>query len=110
MATYSDIYIDQGSTYSSAIRVKNSDGSPYPLDGYSVRGQVRKSYNSQNAINFEINTTDNININISLTSEQTRSLKPGRYVYDVEIYNEGGHVIRVAEGQIEISPACTRPE
>jgi len=111
MATYSDIYIDQGSTYSSTIGVTNVDGTPFILTGYSARGQIRKSYNSQNATPFatNINVPSSGNVNISLTASQTRAMKSGRYVYDVEVYNAGGYVLRIAEGQLEISPASTRP-
>lgn len=111
MATYSNIYIDQGSTYSSIIDVKDGNGLPFNLTGYTPRGQIRKSYSSSTAINFvtSINTPINGKIGMSLTATQTRAMKPGRYIYDIEIYNSGGHVIRVAEGQVEISPASTRP-
>jgi hypothetical protein len=112
MATYSDIFIDQGSTYFSTINVKNSNGLPYILTGYSARGQIRKTYSSLTAINFvtSINVPSSGNVSVSLTSTQTRAMKPGRYVYDVEIYNSGGGVLRIAEGQVEISPAATKPE
>jgi hypothetical protein len=112
MAKYSDIYIDQGSTYSSTINVKNVDETPFLLTGYSARGQIRKSYNSTTAISFttSIPAPTSGNINISLTASQTRAMKSGRYVYDVEIYNTSGHVMRTAEGQVEISPASTRPQ
>ena len=111
MATYSDIYIDQGSTYSSTINVKNVDTTPFNLTGYSARGQIRRSYNSLTSTSFatNINVPTSGNVNISLTATQTRAMKPGRYVYDVEVYNAGGHVLRIAEGQVEISPASTRP-
>jgi hypothetical protein len=111
MATYSDIFIDQGSTFSSTISVKNTNGTPYNLTGYSVRGQIRKTYSSLTAISFttNINVPTSGNVGISLTASQTRGMKPSRYVYDVEIYNDGGHVLRIAEGQVEISPASTRP-
>ena len=111
MATYSDIYIDQGSTYSSTINVKNVDATPFVLTGYSARGQIRRSYNSLTSTSFatNINVPTSGNVNISLTATQTRAMKPGRYVYDVEVYNAGGHVLRIAEGQVEISPASTRP-
>lgn len=111
MATYSDIFIDQGSTYSSTIDVLDTNGLPFNLTGYSARGQIRKSYSSANAIVFatNINLPLTGKVNISLTSSQTRGMKAGRYVYDVEIYNNGGHVIRISEGQVEISPASTRP-
>lgn len=111
MATYSNIYIDQGSTYASVIDVKDGNGLPFNLAGYTPRGQIRKSYSSSTAINFatSINIPLQGKIGLSLTASQTRAMKPGRYIYDVEIFNSGGHVIRVAEGQVEISPASTRP-
>jgi hypothetical protein len=111
MATYSDIFIDQGSTYSSTVDVLESNGLAYNLTGYSARGQVRKSYASQNAIDFttNINLPTQGKVNISLNSAQTRSMKAGRYVYDIEVFNNSGHVIRISEGQVEISPATTRP-
>lgn len=111
MAAYSNIYIDQGSTYASVIDVKDSNGMPFNLSGYTSRGQIRKSYSSSTAINFatSINLPTQGKVGISLTAAQTRAMKSGRYIYDVEIFNTGGHVIRVAEGQVEISPASTRP-
>jgi hypothetical protein len=111
MATYSDIFIDQGSTYSSTISVKGDTGTPFVLTGYTARGQIRKSYGSTNAVAFatNINVPTSGNVGISLTAVQTRAMKPGRYVYDVEVYNTTGHVLRIAEGQVEISPASTRP-
>ncbi len=111
MATYSNIYIDQGSTYASVIDVKDSNGLPFNLSGYLSRGQIRKSYSSSTAINFAtfINLPTQGKVGISLTATQTRAMKSGRYIYDIEIFNTGGHVIRVAEGQVEISPASTRP-
>jgi hypothetical protein len=111
MATYSDIFIDQGSTYASTIDVLDPNGYAFNLTGYSARGQIRKTYSSTNAINFatNINDPETGKVNISLTAIQTRVMKAGRYVYDVEVYNNGGHVIRISEGQVEISPASTRP-
>lgn len=111
MATYSNIYIDQGSTYSSVVEVKDINGLPFDLSDYSSRGQIRKSYQSTLFVPFatSINFPLTGKVSLSLTALQTRGMKPGRYVYDVEVYNNGGHVIRIAEGQVEISPASTRP-
>jgi hypothetical protein len=109
MATYSNIYIDQGSTYSSVIDVKDGNGLPFNLTGYSSRGQIRKSYSSNTAISF----TTNINlplqgkVQVLLIAAQTRAIKAGRYVYDIEIYNSSGHVLRISEGQVEINPGIT---
>jgi len=128
MATYSNIYIDQGSSYSSVIKVKNSNKMPFDLSGYSARGHIRRSYTSSNFVAFStaIDDTESGEITISLTPAQTKAMKPGRYVYDVEIFHReymtiqpvppappytmpiDNPVTRVAEGQVEISPASTR--
>jgi len=112
MATYSDIFIDQGSTFTLTIDVPDANGLPFDLSDYTARGQIRKTYMSTNAIDFtvDINDPDTGKVNISLTAAQTRVMKAGRYVYDVEVYNSEDHVIRIREGQVEISPAVTYPE
>ena len=46
MAVYANISIDQGSTFSSTVTVEGSDGLVFNLTGYTVRGQIRKSYTS----------------------------------------------------------------
>ena len=86
MATYSNIYIDQGSTYASVIDVKDSNGLPFNLTGYLSRGQIRKSYSSSTSTSFAtfVNLPLEGKVGVSLTATQTRGMKPGRYVYDVE--------------------------
>lgn len=128
MATYSNIYIDQGSSYSSVIKVKDSNKMAFNLSGYAARGHIRRSYTSSNFVAFSttISDTESGEITINLTPLQTKAMKPGRYVYDVEIFHRefitispvppappytqaiDDPVIRVAEGQVEISAASTR--
>lgn len=109
MANYSDINIDQGSSFSSIITVDDANGLAFDLEGYSARGQIRKSYASLTAVNFAcvINDPASGQVAISLTSTTTRTLKAGRYVFDVEIYNISNDVTRIAEGQVNVSPAVT---
>jgi hypothetical protein len=111
MAQYTDITIDQGSTYSGKIPVVGSNKLPVDLTGYSARGQIRRSYSSLTAVPFTINIDDPQSgvIFINLTPAQTSAMKPGRYVFDVEIYNvDETDVIRVSEGQAEITPRATK--
>lgn len=111
MALYTDISIDQGSTYSGRIPVVNNDGLPVDLTSFDARGQIRKSYASTSAINFDIVIDDPVSgvINLRLDPEVTQTLKAGRYVFDVEIY-DNTDVIRVSEGQVHVSPRVTRDE
>ena len=49
---------------------------------------------------------------ISLTNTQTDALRPGRYVYDVElsfIDDQANTIVeRILEGRIQISPSVTK--
>ena len=114
MAGYQEIFIDQGTTFNSVVPVKSSSGLPVDITGYFARGQIRKHWTSSRAINFitRIDDPSTGKIYIGLTSEQTRSIKPGRYWFDLELYNNDNdaptQVIRVIEGQAHVTPRISR--
>jgi len=109
MATYANLFIDQGSDFTFTLDLSTTVGL-LDLTNYSARGQIRKSYISSTAIDFDIsiNVSDN-KLTCSLTSAQTSLLKYGRYVYDVEILSGDSPAIvtRVIEGQIDVTPRVT---
>ena len=110
MAIYSNLTMDQGSTFNATVDVTDVDNNVLVLTGYSVAGQMRKSYDSVNAINFtcEIQNAQLGQVAISLTATQTNAIAAGRYVYDVEITSGAGTVTRIIQGQIEVTPGVTR--
>ena len=103
MATYSNLFIDQGSDFSFTVDLSAEDFS-LNLNTYTARGQVRKTYYSSNATNFSIVIDDADTLIASLTAAQTSALKAGRYVYDIEIVSGDSTPIitRVIEGQIDV--------
>jgi|TARA_R110000744_G_scaffold135209_1_gene244595 hypothetical protein len=110
MAVYSNMTIDQGTDFSSAIDVTDADGDAVNLTGYTVAGQIRKTYTSSTAVNLTCavsNATSGI-VSVALTAAQSNAMKSGRYVYDVEITSSGGAKTRVLEGQVEITPGVTQ--
>ena len=110
MAIYSNFTIDQGTTFSADIDVTDADGDILNLTGYTVAGQMRKSYNSTTFTAFSAsvsNATGGV-VTIGLSATQTNALKAGRYVYDVEITASDATVTRIVEGQIEVTPGVTR--
>ena len=112
MAVYSNISIDQGSDFATVITVEGSDGLLFDFTGYTARGQIRKSYASLTAVDFSVSVQSAIGgtIAVSLDNEQTFGMKPGRYLYDLEVkHTASGIVTRVVEGQLEINPAATHP-
>lgn len=109
MAVYANLFIDQGTSFSTTITVEQADGLGFDLTGYTARGQIRKTYSSTSYVAFttSITTPANGEISLTLTAAQTAKIKAGRYQFDIEISN-GTLVQRVIEGQVEINPRVTR--
>ena len=110
MAIYSNLSVDQGSTFTVYIDVTDADGDSFDLTSYTVAGQIRKNYNSLNAISFNatLYNAPGGTIALNLTDTQTNLMKSGRYVYDVEVTSPGGEITRVVEGQVEVFAGVTR--
>ncbi len=108
----SNLYIDQGSDYSTTITIKDSNGSIIDLTDHTVISQIRKTYSSGTSTVF--NTTVDVpstsgKLTLSLTNVQTLNIIAGIYVYDVVILNTtSGIKSRVSEGSIVISPGVSR--
>ena len=109
MAVKANITIDQGSDFSVTIDVTNSDDSVFDLTGYTVASQMRKNYASLSpAATFTCKHSGSSGeITISLTSNTTNSIEPGRYLYDVEI-TANNVITRVVEGIATVTPGITR--
>ena len=112
MAAITNFYIDTGSTFGAVITVRGSDGLPLNLTGFSVSSYIRKSYASATHIDFNatVYSITGGQVRVSLTDEQTTGIKPGRYMYDIEIESSTGERLRVSEGIIIFTPQITKPD
>ena len=110
MASISNIFIDQGATFTTTVTETDSNGDAVNLSGYSVAAQIRKTFLSSSATAFTatISNASSGEITISLTDTQTTALEAGRFVYDVLINASGGTKTRVVEGQVTVNPSVTR--
>lgn len=110
MAEYVELFIEQGTTFSTTINVSENDGSAKDLSSYSARSQMRKSYYASSAKDFTMVKSDAAGgeITMSMTAANTSNLTPGRWVYDVEIEDGAGVVTRIFEGIIVVLPGVTR--
>lgn len=109
MAIYEEMQIDQGSTFSYLVSIKNlTDQAPFDLSGYTGTAHMKRSYKSLTiSATFTVVVGLNGIVTLSLTDEQTALIKSGRYLYDVVIESPEGEVYRVIEGIADVTPAVT---
>ena len=112
MASYANISADQGADLQIPVTIEDVNGDPLDLSNYNLYGQVRRTYKSENAVDFTVNKAADATtgeITVLLTATQTEAMKSGRYVYDVYAKNTGtNQVIKVIEGMLELVPAVTK--
>jgi len=110
MAAFSEIVIEQGSTFNSTLNVEDTNGDAINLYAYTANSQMRKSYYSTTAYTITSNVTGIANgeITLSMSAANTSSLSAGRYVYDVKITSPSSVVTRVVEGIVTVLPSVTR--
>lgn len=109
MTAYLDI--DQGSDFTVIIDLENDDGTPMNLSNVSIYSQFRKSFNSSTAYSFVCEVLDAVNgkFSLKLSGITSSNIKPGRYLYDVELLNtQVGTKSRVVEGIVTINPEITK--
>jgi hypothetical protein len=109
-AAYSNLYLEQGTTFNTTITLDDVYGELYDLTGYTANSQIRKSYYSSNATaTFSTNINSQYGtISLGLTSQVTSNIAPGRYVYDTTITDLNGSITRILEGVVDVSPRVTR--
>ena len=112
MAAYTELYMDQGTTFSNILTLTDDlTSASINVSGYTVRSQMRRSYYSAKAtanITCTITNASSGEITMSLTDGQTANIKAGRYLFDVETVDTGGVVSRVLEGIITVTPGVTK--
>jgi len=112
MASYANLTADQGADFQVSVTIEDANGDILDLTDYSVYGQVRRTYKSNNAVDFNVLIAADPTlgqISIKLSAAQTAAMKSGRYVYDVYAVNDSNNqTIKVIEGMLELVPAVTQ--
>lgn len=107
-AGYQDLYLEQGTTFTTSLTLTDNTNAAYNLIGFSVSSQAKTSYYSTSpSIVFNTSLTDASNgvITLSANSAVTTNVSARqKLVYDVKITDATNGVTRVLEGQIFVSP------
>mgnify|MGYP001225228791 FL=1 len=118
MAQYEEITIDQGSDVAIQLDLVDHTGAAKSLLNHTITAKMKKNYKSTDSSDIQdfsaiVSTPSTAGIvTLSLTNSQTDALKPGKYVYDVEISfidsDNATIVERVLEGRIQVTPSVTK--
>lgn len=110
MATVAYLDIDQGSDFSTEMTLENDNGTPMNLTGFTAYSQFRKSYGSTIGYTFTTSIDSPFTgvVKLQLSGDMSSTIKPGRYLYDVELRNGENNKIRVVEGIVTINPEITK--
>jgi hypothetical protein len=111
-AGYQELFLEAGTSFNTTIYIDDVYGDSYNLQNYSAASQIRKSYYSSNATaTFSTTIGNNGQIALSLNANTTSNIYPGRYLYDIVIYDNddaSNNTIRILEGIINVTPRVTR--
>jgi hypothetical protein len=105
-----NLYIDQGTTFSTEITITDDYGNPVDLSSATFAAQARRSFTSTTAYPFTISfATDGTDgaVLLTMTATQTGGMAAGRYVYDAD-YSIGAVVIRFLRGTVTVFPSATQ--
>jgi hypothetical protein len=110
LAAFTELYIEQGATFSTTVNVEDTQGNSINLASYTAASQMRKSYYSTSASNITstITGTANGEITLSMTAANTANLTAGRYLYDLVITAPDSTKTRVVEGIVIVLAGVTR--
>ena len=108
-----DITIEQGATFNLVFIYQDQNGDPINLTGMTARMQLRRQFNSPDAL-LSLTTENgrislggtNGTITLNVGANETANLS-GSGVYDIELVN-GPVVKRILEGSYSICPEVTR--
>jgi hypothetical protein len=109
-AAYQNLYIEQGTSFSTTITLDDVYGDIYDLTGYTANSQIRKSYYSSNATAAFLAIVDanTGTVSLSMSTPTTANIAAGRDVYDTIIKTPAGDATRILEGVVDVSPSVTR--
>lgn len=103
-----NLTINAGTDFSQTFVLEQFDRSELDLSNYQVKSQMRKWYGSSSFVEFSTSIFSGGRIIITLTSDQTKDIDPGRYVYDILITDPLSVTSRVVEGMVFVSGGVTR--
>lgn len=111
MSAKYDFDLAQGATFNRTLVIKDSTGTALDLTGNSLAGQIRTSVHSSTVagtFDFVIVDAGGGTISMKMTSANTTLVPAQQCVYDVELTQANGDIIRILAGYVNVLANVTR--
>ena len=113
MAEYVELYIDQGSDFSTTVALNDDNTNlPQNVTGYIVTSSLRRSLLSPNTsanIVCSLYDAPNGEFLLTMSAGATANLRAGSYLFDVKVYDTlSATSSRLIEGVMFVTPSVTR--
>ena len=118
MSVYvNNLTVNIGADFTQTYDLYQTGGKVIDLTGYTAASKLRKHRDSATSVSFTVGFPDRLNgkIKISIPSWTTSRLKPGRYLYDIDVcftQDIVGHpneiILKLLQGRFVVSPSITR--
>ncbi len=104
-----NLVIEQGTDFSATFTIKNSDGAPVNLLGFTAAAKLKTSYyTTSTATDFAVTFANRSSGIIRLIYRILYDyMKPRRYVYDIVLTSATGNKTRFIEGIATVTPGVT---
>ena len=108
-ASNADLLVYQGDDYSATVTVRNADGSPADITGYTAKAQIRRAIaDEEPEVAVEIVTAvSSPQILLSIHHTQTSSLSGG-YIWDLQLTTPANAVTTIMRGRVKLTSEVTR--
>ena len=111
MAVYVvNLIIDQGTDFEQTFNLSAANGDALNLTNYTASARIRKHSSSKRSYDFTVSFTDRLagQLKLAMTRDVTKTIKPGRYIYDIFLSDSNSDVTIVVEGQVLVIESATK--
>lgn len=113
MATHQNLNFDEGDDFPYSVTLTDENGDAIDLTGYTFYMTIKKKKNDsdENAV-FKKTVTSIPNptlgrVTITIDRDDTLSISPGIYSYDIKYKDDGGDIRTVIYGDFKLIQAIT---
>ena len=106
-----DLAVYQGDDWAGTVTIRNEDGTPADISGYTAQAQIRRAVaDADPVVEVEMSATvESPQVHLSIPHDETEGLS-GRYVWDLQLIDGAGAITTVLAGKVIVTAEVTREE